>query len=185
MTAIDSSVYTAVPTARRQSTASSTTIMPTIINTAPTARGTTRPRKSDTDVTSPSTRWISSPGVCWRWNSWSSPSTCRASRRRIWFVVRHAVIVANHDTATVIACEAMAMTRKATARRMTAALVVPSAAWSTMRRTTSGPPSASAEPIGQEHAQDAPTRCVGAEEGEQGAPPRRRRRGHTASLPRR
>ena len=54
--AMEMSVYTAVPAARRQSTAVSTMIMPTIISVAPTARGTTRPRKSDTEVTSPSTR---------------------------------------------------------------------------------------------------------------------------------
>ena len=36
--------------------------MPPIVSAAPSALGTTRPRNSDTDVTSPSTRWISSPG---------------------------------------------------------------------------------------------------------------------------
>ena len=35
----------------------------------------------------------------------------------------------------------------------------------------------------QEHAERAPTRRIGAEQGEQGAPVRRRRRGHVSSLP--
>ena len=72
----------------------STPSIPAISSTPPTALGTTWPRKSDTDVTSPSTRWISSPGVWRRWNSWSRPSTWRVMRRRSSFVVPHAVIVA-------------------------------------------------------------------------------------------
>ena len=43
--------------------------MPVSSRTAPTTFGTTCDRKSETYVTSPSTRWMSSPGVWRRWNS--------------------------------------------------------------------------------------------------------------------
>ena len=83
-----------MPRPRRQSSTVRTPSIPVTSITPPTARGTTCARKSDTDVTSPSTRWISSPGVCVRWNSWSRPSTWRVMRRRSSFVVPHAVTVA-------------------------------------------------------------------------------------------
>ena len=86
--------YTSIPSPRRQSSTVSTPSIPAMSITPPTACGTTSDRKSETDVTSPSTRWISSPGVCVRWNSWSSPSTWRVMRRRSSFVVPHAVTVA-------------------------------------------------------------------------------------------
>ena len=47
--------------------------MPENTIAAPATLGTTCDRKLETLVTSPSTRWISSPGVCLRWNSWSRP----------------------------------------------------------------------------------------------------------------
>ncbi len=56
-------MYTAMPSPTRQSMADTTRIIPPMSRTAPSAFGTTLPRSSDTDVTSPSTRWISSPGV--------------------------------------------------------------------------------------------------------------------------
>ena len=131
----------------------STATMPTTIVSAPAILGTTRPRKSLTEVTSPSTRWISSPGVWRRWNSWSRPSTWRAMSMRIWLVVRQAVVVANQATTTRMAWVAMAMARNTSAsevirprcrrrRRRPASAV----AMSTMRRTTSGPARVSAEP---------------------------------------
>ena len=114
--------------------------------TPPTAFGTTCDRKSDTDVTSPSTRWISSPGVCGRWNSWSRPSTWRVMRSRSSLVVPHAVIVAKRVTVTPIDLggdgDGEEQQGEADERRRACA---PSVARSTIVRTTSGPASASAE----------------------------------------
>ena len=89
-----------MPSPSRQSSTVSTTSTPETSITPPATFGTTWPRNSATDVTSPSTRWISSPGVCRRWNSWSRPSTWRVSRRRTSFVVRHAAMVAWRATTT-------------------------------------------------------------------------------------
>ncbi len=61
--------YTSMPSPMRQSRTVSTPSMPVMSSTPPVAFGTTCERNSDTDVTSPSTRWISSPGVWARWNS--------------------------------------------------------------------------------------------------------------------
>ncbi len=114
---------------------------------APAALVTTVLRKSDTEVTSPSTRWISSPGVCVRWNSWSRPSTWRVIVRRRSLVVRHAATVASQATMTARICVTTAIARNSSARRVISAVVVPSAARSTIWRTMSGPVMSSAELI--------------------------------------
>ena len=135
--------------------------MPATRRTPPTAFGTTWPRKSDTDVTSPSTRWISSPGVWRRWNSWSSPSTWRVMRRRSSFVVPQAVTVAYRVTTTAMTWVATAMARNARARRTNSAVLAPSVAWSTMARTTSGPASDSAELTARSAPRTAQRRASG------------------------
>ena len=131
-------------------------------STPPTALGTTWPRKSDTDVTSPSTRWISSPGVWRRWNSWSRPSTWRVMRRRSSFVVPHAVTVAKpgdddgddlggHGDGEERQRQADELGGAGARRRLGRRCA----------RTTSGPASDSAELTAEERAEDGPTRASG------------------------
>ena len=175
--------YSAMPTPSRQSSTVSTTRMPAISSAPPTALGTTWPRKSDTDVTSPSTRWISSPGVWRRWNSWSRPSTWRVMRRRSSFVVPHAVIVAKRMTTTAMTCVATAMARnsegEAHERRRVGAVggLVDDPPHD--ERTGQRQRRADA----QERAEGGPTLGVGPQEGDQGAPARRGRFRHGSIVP--
>ena len=150
-----------MPSPRRQSMTPRTTSIPTIRSAPPTALGTTWPRKSDTDVTSPSTRWISSPGVWRRWNSWSSPSTWRVICRRRPLVVPHAVTVAKRVTVTAMTWVATAMARNSRASSTNCAVVPPSVAVSTIVRTTSGPARARAEPIARSTPRTAQRRASG------------------------
>ena len=130
-----------MPAPRRQSSVVSTTSMPVSRIAAPATLGTTCERKLETLVTSPSTRWISSPGVCLRWNSWSRPRTWRVMSRRSPLVIRQAARVADATTTTLSAWVSTATTRNSTPRRTTCSAVVPPRASSTMRRTISGPAS--------------------------------------------
>ncbi len=128
-----------MPTPRRQSSTNSTVSTPVTSIIAPKTLGTTCDRKSDTLVTSPSTRWISSPGVWRRWNSWSSPSTWRVMSRRSSLVIPQASLVARRTTMTPITCVTTAIARNSRPRRAISPAVVPSVAASTTSRTTSGP----------------------------------------------
>ena len=145
----------------RQSRTVSTPSMPDRTIAAPATLGTTWDRKLDTLVTSPSTRWINSPGVCLRWNSWSSPRTWRVMSRRRPLVIRHAAIVADRTTTTLSTWVTIATTRNRTPRRTTTAAVVPSVASSTMRRTISGPASAPADAAAMNAPSSAHLRASG------------------------
>ena len=125
-------------------------------------------------MTSPSTRWINSPGVCLRWNSWSSPRTWRVMSRRRPLVIRHAATVAERTTTTLTTWVTMATTRNRTPRRTTSLAVVPSVASSTMRRTINGPARAPADADGDERAEQGPPAGIRPDQRCQGTPARRR-----------
>ena len=171
-----------MPTPSRQSSTVSTTSTPPTSITPPAAFGTTFPRKSATDVTSPSTRWISSPGVCRRWNSWSRPRTCRVMRSRRSFVVRQAAIVAWRATMTATTCVTTAMTRKTTASRDqfggVGALGRPVDDLAHDERAGEHQQRAGRD----ERAEPDPTTSVGPEQGDQGAPAGGGRCRHRPSL---
>ena len=126
--------------------------------------------KSDTEVTSPSTRWISSPGVCRRWKPWLRPSTCRASRSRMPFVVCHAVTVATQATAMLISCVAMATTKNEHGQPVSSLVVVPAVARFDDHPDDQRPRQDQARPGGHERAEAGPTPGVGPEQRGEGAP---------------
>ena len=169
-TATAAHTYTIAPSASRQSTTMSTQIIPIMVNKAPAARGMTLPMKSETDVTSPSTRWISSPGVCWRWKPWLRPNTCRAILMRMPLVVCHAVTVAIQATAMLINWVAIATIRNSTARRVRAAVVVPCSCLVDDLAHDQRPRQDQRRPDGDEHADADPTPGVGSQQGGKGAP---------------
>ena len=166
-----------MPSPRRQSSTVSTMMIPPMSMAAPAALVTTALRKSDTEVTSPSTRWISSPGVWVRWNSWSRPSTWRVIVSRRSLVVRHAATVASQTTMTARICVTTAIIRNSRAKRVISAVVVALGCQVDDLADDEWPRDEQRRADRDEHAEAGPTPGVGSKQRTERAPSGTARRG--------